>query len=85
MVFPRLRKVILVHGCFWHKHDCKFGSVVPKSNGEFWEKKRNANVLRDIRVVEELESLGWCVKVIWECETREPSRLMDLVSGFLTC
>src|SRR4051812_45554623 len=49
LVFPRLRKVIFVHGCFWHMHRCKYGRVKPMTNAHFWETKRQSNVLRDKR------------------------------------
>src|SRR5688572_12051601 len=47
LVFPSRKKVIFVHGCYWHMHDCKYGRVKPKSNSEFWSAKRNSNVSRD--------------------------------------
>src|SRR5215472_783066 len=54
LVFPRLGKVIFVHGCFWHTHSCKYGRVVPRSNGEFWRKKRGETILRDQRSKKQL-------------------------------
>lgn len=68
LVFRSRRKIIFVHGCFWHRHNCAMGNRVPKSRVDFWEKKLAANRERDARVVERLETSGWSVLVIWECE-----------------
>ena len=70
LVFPLLKKVILVHGCFWHRHRCNRGRVVPVTNCEYWEEKRTGNVNRDKRTRRELRRLGWRSLVVWECETR---------------
>lgn len=70
IVLPRYRAVILVHGCFWHMHEgCKF-STIPSSNSEFWHEKLAKNRERDRRQLDALNSLGWRVLVVWECETR---------------
>lgn len=69
IVFSRRKKVIFVHGCFWHKHDCKYFKW-PKTNMEFWEKKINENVCRDLRNYSELSERGWKCIVIWECELK---------------
>ena len=70
MVFPRLKKVVLVHGCFWHQHEGCSGGRIPKSRPEFWEPKLHRNVERDGEVHLALEKLGWDVIVLWECEAR---------------
>ena len=71
LVFPKYRAVIMVHGCFWHRHPgCKFASS-PKTRVGFWETKFEGNVVRDRRNETELHELGWRVMVIWECETRD--------------
>src|SRR5947208_105211 len=72
LVFPSRRKVIFVHGCFWHMHKCRFGSVKPKSNADYWEAKRLSNVKRDRDHIKSLKSIGWKVFVIWECQTKDP-------------
>lgn len=83
LVFPRLRKIVLVHGCFWHRHEgCRLATH-SKSRTEFWEAKFKRNVERDRRIREELRALGWDVLVIWECETREPDTLEDILRKFL--
>jgi DNA mismatch endonuclease (patch repair protein) len=83
MVFPRLRKVIFVHGCFWHMHDCRYGTVVPQTNSEFWQKKRSSNAERDIRNIKAIEDAGWQALVVWECQTRTPNDLYETIIRFL--
>jgi DNA mismatch endonuclease (patch repair protein) len=71
LVFPKYRTVVFVHGCFWHRHEhCKFAAT-PKTNSDFWEKKLSANRDRDIKKIAQLQSLGWRVLTIWECEMDE--------------
>lgn len=78
IVLPRWSAVILVHGCFWHRHPgCRF-AYTPKSRQDFWERKFTENVARDQRSLEALQSAGWRVFVIWECETRDESCLARL-------
>ena len=83
LVFPKLKKVIFVHGCFWHKHRCKFGRVKPSTNLEYWGNKRNGNVKRDRRHSMELRNLGWSVLIIWECQTKNIDKLTEIISDFL--
>ena len=83
LVFPRLRKIILVHGCFWHMHKCSYGRVIPKTNSEFWNDKRQGNVRRDRRTIAALKRNSWKVKVIWECQIRRESGLNKLLTDFL--
>jgi DNA mismatch endonuclease (patch repair protein) len=71
LVFPSRKKVILVHGCFWHGHSCKLGTI-PKTNSEFWREKFAANEARDQRQAAALRRAGWQVMVVWECATRKP-------------
>ncbi len=83
LVFPRIRKIIFVHGCFWHRHrGCRF-AYRPKSNKAFWQSKFAGNVVRDARALRELDALGWTTEVIWECETRDESGILNRISGFL--
>jgi len=75
IVLSRYRTVIFVHGCFWHRHkDCRF-AYTPKSRTEFWLKKLESNVIRDIQVKSDLELLGWRVITLWECELRDMDQL----------
>lgn len=70
IVLPKYRTIIFVNGCFWHKHDCpRF--VWPSSNEEYWRPKIMGNVERDRKHYEELQSLGWNVLIVWECELKK--------------
>lgn len=69
IAFPGLRKVIFVHGCFWHRHRCKY-FVWPKTNANFWKKKINDNAKRDIKNYCALIRIGWKYLVLWECKIR---------------
>ena len=83
LTFPRLRKVVFVHGCFWHRHPgCRLASM-PKSRPEFWEPKFIANVERDRRKEEQLRAAGWDVEIVWECETRNPETLTERLRRML--
>ena len=83
LVFPRLKKIIFVHGCFWHMHRCRYGRVEPATNAEFWEKKRMGNVTRDKRNIRKLRRLDWKVLVVWECWTKMPDSLENRLCKFL--
>ena len=83
IVFPRHRAVIMVHGCFWHRHSgCKHASS-PQTRVRFWEDKFRGNVVRDRRNETALRELGWRVMVIWECETKDRDAVMERIAGFL--
>lgn len=85
LVFPGRRKVILVHGCFWHRHPdpaCKLARL-PKSRLDFWKPKLEANRARDLRNQSELRDHGWDVLVVWECELREAEELSRRIREFL--
>ena len=70
IVLPKYRTVVLVHGCFWHRHpECRF-AYMPKSRISFWSKKFKQNVERDKRNQQAMADLGWKVIVVWECELR---------------
>jgi DNA mismatch endonuclease (patch repair protein) len=83
LVFPKLRKVVNVHGCFWHMHGCRYGAVTPKTNTEFWQNKRSGNVTRDRKVLKCLRTLGWRVLIVWECETKDVTVLRGRLQKFL--
>ena len=75
VVLTRHGVVILVHGCFWHRHPrCQF-AYKPKSNVEFWLRKFDENIARDRRVAVDLHALGWRVITVWECETADVAAL----------
>ena len=74
IVLPKYKSVILVHGCFWHRHPrCKF-AYNPKSRETFWQKKFSENVERDRFVKKELRKEGWKVIVVWECELKNDKK-----------
>jgi len=83
LVFPTRRKVILVHGCFWHRHACPDGRKLPRSKPEHWAPKLERNAVRDVEHLQELGRLGWDVLVIWECEIREDLGLRRRLIRFL--
>jgi DNA mismatch endonuclease (patch repair protein) len=83
LVFSSRRKAIFVHGCFWHMHACPYGQVVPKTNAEFWQVKRQGNVERDQRNIGRLEADGWQCLVIWECMVRDADDLRRAIQAFL--
>jgi DNA mismatch endonuclease, patch repair protein len=83
LVFPRLRKVIFVHGCFWHGHDCARGSRVPLTNRDYWRTKILRNTARDSEHLAALRGAGWQPAVVWECELRDLARLRRRLARFL--
>ena len=84
IVLPKHKKVILVHGCFWHGHpDCSRAGR-PTSNEEFWDKKLSRNLERDKENLRELKALGWEPLVIWGCEAKKPEVVMQLLTQFLS-
>lgn len=84
LVFPKLRAVVFVHGCFWHMHRCQLGRVVAKTNARFWAEKRRGNRERDARNRRLLRRLGWRVLVIWECQTRNTELMSNRLRRFLS-
>ena len=83
LVFPRHRKVVFVHGCFWHGHMRCRKAKRPATNKVFWERKLTRNAQRDQENVDALTKAGWGVLIIWECETRNHKRIADSISHFL--
>lgn len=83
LVFPGRRKVIFVHGCFWHRHEGCPLARLPKSRHEFWIPKLEANRERDRRNQKELEALGWSVLALWECELKNGETVASKVEAFL--
>ena len=87
LVFPGRRVVILVHGCFWHGHDCPMFRL-PATRADFWKAKIEANQARDARAVEALAAAKWRRLTIWECTLRGPARrtvseALDICERFL--
>lgn len=76
IVLPGRRAVVLVHGCYWHRHPgCRF-AYTPKSNLDFWKAKFAENVKRDQRQYDALCNLGWRVITVWECEAKKPEDIV---------
>ena len=82
LVFAPRRKVIFVHGCFWHGHECNKGRL-PTSRVDYWSEKIEKNRARDARNVIDLKATGWEVCVVWECETADPETLVWRLVRFL--
>lgn len=83
IVLPRHRKIVLVHGCFWHGHDDCKRATRPVNNANTWAAKIEGNRRRDSRNIEALGALGWSVLVLWECEIRDTLRLEARLRAFL--
>jgi DNA mismatch endonuclease (patch repair protein) len=85
LVFSGRRKVIFVHGCFWHQHDQCAGGHTPSSNKGYWSPKLARNVQRDRTSLSSLRDAGWHALVIWECETKAwtEAKLATIIQAFL--
>ena len=83
IVFGPLRKVIFVHGCFWHGHDCKRGNRMPATNASYWKAKIARNRERYSGQVKELTMSGWTALTLWECELRDRIELARRLNIFL--
>lgn len=80
VVMKGRRVAVFVHGCFWHGHDCARGARQPKANADYWIAKIGRNRARDARVQSELQSAGWRVVTVWECDMRAPDFADTLVA-----
>lgn len=83
LVFPGRKKVIFIHGCFWHRHEGCKKTRTPKSNLAYWEAKFLANINRDARVQAHLQEMGWRFFIVWERELTNMAALMARVVAFL--
>ena len=75
VVLPGRRVALFVHGCFFHAHDCPRALREPKTNAEYWRRKRTRNAERDQQNIAALRELGWRPIVVWECELRDLEKL----------
>jgi DNA mismatch endonuclease (patch repair protein) len=82
IVLRKYKSVILVHGCFWHRHGCKF-TTTPTSNIDFWKDKFKRNVTRDAIVREQLRAVGWRVLTVWACTINNEASLARRLKRFL--
>lgn len=84
IIFPGRKKVIFVHGCFWHGHEgCKRFNI-PKTNFQFWLLKIEKNKERDRYNIQQMNLLGWDTLVIWQCELNQKDQLSTRLTAFLT-
>jgi DNA mismatch endonuclease (patch repair protein) len=84
LVFGPQKKVIFVHGCYWHGHGCKVGGTGAKSNRSYWGPKIEGNKARDRRRLRELKRAGWRSLIIWECQTFDGPKLANRLKRFLS-
>ena len=84
MVFPRLKRIIQVQGCFWHQHTGCPLAHIPKSRIEYWRPKLKTNQERDRNHMKKLRAAGWDVLTIWECEVKGPTPLTERINAFLS-
>ena len=82
LVFAPRRKVVFVHGCFWHGHGCRKGRL-PKSRVQYWSNKIDKNKARDALNVSHLEAMDWRVCVVWQCDTSDTESLKERLARFL--
>ncbi|WP_291137132.1 very short patch repair endonuclease [Erythrobacter sp.] len=82
LVFPSRKKVIFVHGCYWHGHECRWGKL-PKSNQGYWRAKIRANRDRDDRNASSLAEMGWDSLTVWQCELREERKAINRIVEYL--
>ncbi|HHZ91751.1 TPA: DNA mismatch endonuclease Vsr [Candidatus Poribacteria bacterium] len=80
LVLKRHKLIVLVNGCFWHRHQGCKRSTTPKSNQEYWIPKFEGNVTRDLKNQKALREMGWRVETIWECETKDWNKLTARLS-----
>lgn len=80
IAFIARRKVIFVHGCFWHGHGCKRGAREPKTNTDYWKAKIARNRARDDRAAAALSAMAWTSATVWECELRDAGLAERLVA-----
>lgn len=83
LAFPGRRRVIFVHGCFWHGHDCPRGARVPKRNADYWRAKIARNVARDAEQQAALAARGWAALTVWECALKDREALAADLVAFL--
>ena len=84
LVFPKLKKAMFVHGCFWHRHSGCARTTTPKTRAAYWADKFERNIERDATKERQLRGLGWDVLVVWECETFQPQTLTSHLRRFLS-
>src|SRR5215203_3035173 len=84
IVLARHKKIVLIHGCFWHMHYCRRGRSTPKTNADFWRLKRLRNTERDAANLQFYKTAGWETLIVWECETHKTSMLEQKLIRFMS-
>ncbi len=84
LVFHSRKKIIFVHGCFWHGHTCAKGIRIPEKNKEYWANKIRKNKERDYKNLADLATFGWKVLIVWECELKASDLLVQKLNDFLS-
>lgn len=84
IVLPKHKKVIFVHGCFWHGHkDCSRAKR-PSTNKKFWNEKLSKNMKRDKKNQDALRDLGWKYKIIWQCQVKSAKKIQKVLMKFIS-
>jgi len=83
IVFPFKKRIIFVNGCFWHQHKRCGKAIIPRNNREYWNNKLKNNIVRDKNNKARLRRLGWKVLEIWECESKDTTKLKNKLKIFL--
>jgi DNA mismatch endonuclease, patch repair protein len=83
IVLVSRKKIIFVHGCFWHLHRCRHGRTAPVNNSDYWTQKRMRNAERDLQNIRTLRQAGWDVLIVWECWIKDFSALHKKINSFL--
>ena len=83
LVLPKYKAVVFVHGCFWHRHKGCKEATTPKSHRKFWAEKFARNVANDKKHVRRLRRLGWCVRIVWECQLRYSDKVLSRIQKLL--
>jgi DNA mismatch endonuclease, patch repair protein len=83
IVLPKYKKIVFVHGCFWHGHENCRRSKRPSTNTGFWDQKINGNIERDKVINKKLTELGWKTLSIWQCEIKDQAKLSELLWDYL--
>ncbi|MBE3145391.1 MAG: DNA mismatch endonuclease Vsr [Planctomycetes bacterium] len=83
IVLVKYKKIVFVHGCFWHMHRCRFGRVIPATRTNFWQNKRRGNVSRDKCNSQKLKTMGWKILIVWECQMKDAEKLTRRLQAFL--
>ena len=82
IVLPGRKKVVFIHGCYWHGHNCSKGRLA-KSNTDYWGSKIEVNKERDKKNISAIRELGWNAEVVWQCELKDMDAVLTRLGIFL--